>query len=257
MRCMLLPPPPCPTFRQCNRVPVTVPWCYLGSKPPPPSTGVGCLCLVRTVRQVRRELLHWYDHNHRVLPWRRTPHSKKGEGKGGDQDQGTNGNSNGGKAAAEEGEAEPAPADLPAQQFAYWVWVSEIMLQQTQVGTEAGRQAASCQPHAMLLRYLHTCGPFHRYCNAAPQGCAFWCGQQHVAFTVDCAVVSLVSSSPGSCVLPSRRTTPRRERPHFATLRTGPCVLFTTPRCVLACPSAGGDRGPLLQALGGQVAQCV
>ncbi|EFJ45303.1 hypothetical protein VOLCADRAFT_118405 [Volvox carteri f. nagariensis] len=79
------------------------------------------------VKEYRRELLAWYDHNHRVLPWRRTPHSKKA-------------NAGAAEVVAPEGErgsqaAEAAPADLPQQQFAYWVWVSEVMLQQTQVAT--------------------------------------------------------------------------------------------------------------------------
>lgn len=68
--------------------------------------------------QFRRELLSWYDGNHRVLPWRRTPHTQRGaaaDGEGGEDGVG------------------PAPAELPPQQFAYWVWVSEVMLQQTQV----------------------------------------------------------------------------------------------------------------------------
>ncbi|PNW86324.1 hypothetical protein CHLRE_02g082000v5 [Chlamydomonas reinhardtii] len=70
--------------------------------------------------QFRRELLSWYDGNHRVLPWRRTPHTQRGaaaDGEGGEDGVG------------------PAPAELPPQQFAYWVWVSEVMLQQTQVAT--------------------------------------------------------------------------------------------------------------------------
>lgn len=37
------------------------------------------------------------------------------------------------EAAAVLAAAKPAPADLSPQAFAYYVWVSEIMLQQTQV----------------------------------------------------------------------------------------------------------------------------
>lgn len=64
------------------------------------------------VEAVRVELLAWYDRNHRVLPWRRNRDSKKTE------------EENGG-----------APMDLCDQKFAYLVWVSEIMLQQTRVST--------------------------------------------------------------------------------------------------------------------------
>ncbi|PNH07370.1 A/G-specific adenine DNA glycosylase [Tetrabaena socialis] len=83
--------------------------------------------------QYRRELLEWYDSNHRVLPWRRTPHSKKAEVASATAAAGgaTAGGGGGGEGAA----VQAAPTELPAQQFAYWVWVSEIMLQQTQVAT--------------------------------------------------------------------------------------------------------------------------
>ncbi|CAD7703813.1 unnamed protein product [Ostreobium quekettii] len=60
--------------------------------------------------QVRASLLSWYDGCHRQLPWRRNLHSKL---------EGTRG--------------EAASADLDPQAFAYMVWVSEVMLQQTQV----------------------------------------------------------------------------------------------------------------------------
>lgn len=68
--------------------------------------------------QIRAALLLWYDKVHRVLPWRRTPHSTRTIP----------------APAGPHEAAEPAPADLPPQQFGYFVWVSEIMLQQTQVG---------------------------------------------------------------------------------------------------------------------------
>lgn len=107
--------------------------------------------------QVNTSLLKWYDRVMRILPWRRNPHHKP------DQQQqgaaataaptdaaaaaaGSGGSSKGGKqkkpskaelaaaeAAAVVAAAKPAPADLTPQQFAYCVWVSEIMLQQTQV----------------------------------------------------------------------------------------------------------------------------
>ena len=63
------------------------------------------------VARVRTALLDWYDHNHRTLPWRRNPHSKKDEST---QSVGT---------------------DVGDYDFAYGVWVSEVMLQQTQVAT--------------------------------------------------------------------------------------------------------------------------
>ena len=65
--------------------------------------------------QIRSALLSWYDAHHRVLPWRRNPHSRLG--------------AEALAAAAAEGQA-PAPADLPTNQFIYYVWVCEIMCQQ-------------------------------------------------------------------------------------------------------------------------------
>ncbi|GIL53085.1 hypothetical protein Vafri_8774 [Volvox africanus] len=85
------------------------------------------------VAEFRQELLKWYDHNHRVLPWRRTPHSKKREVDIAVADASRG--ADGGPVARGDGEAESAPSELPQQQFAYWVWVSEVMLQQTQVAT--------------------------------------------------------------------------------------------------------------------------
>lgn len=62
--------------------------------------------------QYRARLLKWYDQNHRKLPWRRNTHSQRSAG-------------------GDEGASE----DLSTADFAYRVWVSEIMLQQTQVAT--------------------------------------------------------------------------------------------------------------------------
>ena len=62
--------------------------------------------------QARQKLLAWYDVNHRILPWRRNSSSQR---------------------AADGTESDGAPADLPQQQFIYFVWVSEVMSQQTQV----------------------------------------------------------------------------------------------------------------------------
>ena len=72
--------------------------------------------------QIRPALLDWYDRVHRTLPWRRTPHSK----------QQLSGEAEAGGVGKKE-KALPAPDNLDSQQFAYFVWVSEIMLQQTQV----------------------------------------------------------------------------------------------------------------------------
>lgn len=64
-------------------------------------------------RWARAALLGWYDAGHRVLPWRRNAHSRRADG----------------------GEPGGAPAGLDRQTFAYRVWVSEVMLQQTRVAT--------------------------------------------------------------------------------------------------------------------------
>ena len=75
------------------------------------------------VQQLRGALLHWYDHNHRVLPWRRNSHSKL-------------------QTAPEACAASTWPTapgssapltGLSRADWAYGVWVSEVMLQQTQV----------------------------------------------------------------------------------------------------------------------------
>jgi A/G-specific adenine glycosylase len=71
--------------------------------------------------QFRARLLDWYDRGHRVLPWRRNPFSRLEESKDG--------------AATTTPRPAPPESELPPQQFAYRVWVSEIMLQQTQVAT--------------------------------------------------------------------------------------------------------------------------
>jgi A/G-specific adenine glycosylase len=111
--------------------------------------------------QVNESLLAWYDRVQRVLPWRRNPHHKPSQqnpaaqlhlnpatpvtAAADDEDGGCCSGSSKLKkpskkqlAAAAEAEAvlaaaRPAPAELAPQQFAYYVWVSEIMLQQTQV----------------------------------------------------------------------------------------------------------------------------
>jgi A/G-specific adenine glycosylase len=71
---------------------------------------------------LRAALLDWYDANHRVLPWRRNARSRLPAAAA--------------AAAAARGER-PAPADLPDDDFVYYVWVCEIMSQQTQVARAA------------------------------------------------------------------------------------------------------------------------
>ncbi|BDA41049.1 Adenine DNA glycosylase [Coccomyxa sp. Obi] len=62
--------------------------------------------------EIRRNLLEWYDLNHRVLPWRRNPHSKL---------------------KVTDPNSKCPPADLPLNEFMYYVWVCEVMSQQTQL----------------------------------------------------------------------------------------------------------------------------
>ncbi|KAL0055531.1 hypothetical protein WJX82_001534 [Trebouxia sp. C0006] len=67
--------------------------------------------------QIRQELLAWYDKHHRVLPWRRNPHSLR--------------------QAKSDDKYHSAALDMPQQQFAYCVWICEVMSQQTQVSRVA------------------------------------------------------------------------------------------------------------------------
>jgi A/G-specific adenine glycosylase len=76
-------------------------------------------------RRARRALLEWYDCNHRTLPWRRNVHSQR-PGSAAEQQA---------SSAAwptAPGGAAPLTGLSPAD-FAYGVWVSEVMSQQTQV----------------------------------------------------------------------------------------------------------------------------
>ncbi|EFN57259.1 hypothetical protein CHLNCDRAFT_143807 [Chlorella variabilis] len=68
-----------------------------------------------TLAEIRSSLLAWYDENHRVLPWRRNPHSKL---------------SAEAVAAAAAAGQEGAPLDLPRNEFVYYVWICEVMSQQ-------------------------------------------------------------------------------------------------------------------------------
>ena len=78
--------------------------------------------------RLKDELLAWYDKSHRILPWRRNFHSQHAPPPPGPRGDG----------------AEPreywagcdtagAPANVPLHQYAYGVWVSEVMSQQTQI----------------------------------------------------------------------------------------------------------------------------
>lgn len=75
---------------------------HTSPRPPPPST--------TPPSQIRSALLAWYDASHRLLPWRRNAHS-----------------------VVPDAAAGGAPLDLPTNQFAYGVWVCEVMSQQTQL----------------------------------------------------------------------------------------------------------------------------
>lgn len=78
---------------------------------------------VACMSSLRASLLSWYGQNHRTLPWRRTPPNAVGEAA---------------VAATEQHSWSTAAADvaasrsLSASDFAYGVWVSETMSQQTQ-----------------------------------------------------------------------------------------------------------------------------
>ena len=69
------------------------------------------------VEELHRQLLPWYARGARVLPWRQRP---AGAAAG---------------APAGPGDVGPATAAAGSGEFAYWVWVSEVMLQQTRVQT--------------------------------------------------------------------------------------------------------------------------
>ena len=78
-----------------------------------------CIFSKEDLAHVQTSLLDWYDANHRVLPWRRNPHSKLSP------------------SVVDEYRIKqgivPAPLDLDQDTFIYYVWVCEIMSQQTQV----------------------------------------------------------------------------------------------------------------------------
>ncbi|RMZ55185.1 hypothetical protein APUTEX25_005463 [Auxenochlorella protothecoides] len=77
---------------------------------------------VEQLPQLRASLLDWYDANHRVLPWRRNPHSRLPPSA---------------LAAAAAAGFHPAPEGLPLDETIYRTWVCEVMSQQTQVARVA------------------------------------------------------------------------------------------------------------------------
>ena len=87
--------------------------------------------------QAQQSLLEWFDMNHRILPWRSIaaptlePHD------------------------SDAWKAKSKP-HLTAQEFAYRVWISEVMLQQTQVRLACcGRAASSLKSDCKRLSLCH------------------------------------------------------------------------------------------------------
>ena len=100
--------------------------------------------VIERAPEARRALLDWYDENHRVLPWRRNAFSKHCE----PTDAVTDADDASRAMTANEDPVETAKLywrldhlcatrgaarDVPTEQYAYGVWVSEIMSQQTQI----------------------------------------------------------------------------------------------------------------------------
>ena len=77
--------------------------------------------------RLRDELLAWYDKSHRILPWRRNFHSQHAPPPPGPRGDGVSPRSTG------PGAASWRPDNVPRDQYAYGVWVSEVMSQQTQI----------------------------------------------------------------------------------------------------------------------------
>ena len=102
----------------------------------------GVRSAIERAPEARQALLEWYDANHRVLPWRRNAHSRHCEPT--DASDGTNANDDPNADAADSSKkiaywrldlcgSVGAARDVPRDQYAYGVWVSEIMSQQTQI----------------------------------------------------------------------------------------------------------------------------
>ena len=105
-----------------------------------------CFC------QIRQELLAWYDKHHRVLPWRRNPHSLR--------------------QPESDDKYHSAALDMPQQQFAYCVWVCEVMSQQTQVSRVAEYFTRWIQkwPTVQVTPVIQTkaCNACHPRCKCLP-----------------------------------------------------------------------------------------
>ena len=104
----------------------------------------GVRSAIERAPEARQALLEWYDANHRVLPWRRNAHSRHCEPT--DASDGTNADDDPNADAADSSKKKKiaywrldlcgsvgAARDVPRDQYAYGVWVSEIMSQQTQI----------------------------------------------------------------------------------------------------------------------------
>ena len=82
---------------------------------PPPKDVEEAVFSPSELENMQKALLSWYDENHRVLPWRRNVHSRLSP------------------ATVASQPYQAPPSDLSDDAFIYYVWVCEIMSQQTQV----------------------------------------------------------------------------------------------------------------------------
>ena len=121
---------------------------------------LGVKLVKESAPNARHDLLKWYDQNHRVLPWRRNKHSKHCVPKENTDLQkfltGDSSESRTFQTALSywmDVETTGSPMDVPSDQYAYGVWVSEIMSQQTQIERVAvyWRKWMSKWPTAELL----------------------------------------------------------------------------------------------------------
>ena len=95
--------------------------------PPPPAAVLG------RASEARSRLLAWYDDHHRVLPWRRNFRSVSRPPPRLDESAESASDLASGRAFWRGVERTGAYSNVPADQYAYGVWVSEIMSQQTQI----------------------------------------------------------------------------------------------------------------------------
>ena len=100
----------------------------------------GVRSAIERAPEARQALLEWYDANHRVLPWRRNVHSRHCEPTDARVGEPTDDPNEDADSIDEKmywrldlcGSV-GAARDVPRDQYAYGVWVSEIMSQQTQI----------------------------------------------------------------------------------------------------------------------------